>query len=128
MASLHSSAATFAAADTNVELGLDGPYLGKVDLELLGTPYELDMTSTIRTARRQAHVHLSLQSPDRSPAVAVAIAATSASASQSCRLLLGVSLGGPGRLPLVRTTGLRQKPLQLGDAGFCVGPGARSAW
>ena len=113
MASLHSSAATFVAADANVELGREGPHRGKVDLEPLGRPHELDMTSTIRTARRQAHVDLPIQSANRSHAVAVGVAA---SASRSCRLLLGVSLG-EGRRALAPTTGLRQEPLQLRDAG-----------
>ena len=113
---LHSLAATLTAADVDVELGDDWADRGKVDLELLGGPLELEITTAVGAGRRQWCRELTVDRADRRHAVAVVTVGVAPLPAGLGRLLDRVVLRERSGLALARTTGLVKEPLEFGDA------------
>src|SRR5579875_1795843 len=116
MPSLHSLATTPTAADVDVELRDDGADRGRVDLELLGGPLEIEITAAVGAARRQRCRELTVERSDRRHAVAVATVGVTPLPAGLGWLLDRVALGERSGLALARTTGLVKEALELGDA------------
>jgi hypothetical protein len=84
-----------------VELRGDRAHRGKVDLERLGGALQLDLTATVRAARRERYIDLPVRSADGSHAADVATTNVAAATSRPCRLRLASPLenGAAWRLP-----------------------------
>ena len=98
-----------AATDADVEPRGDRAHRGKIDLELLGGPLELEhLAAAVRTARRQRRVELPVDGPTGAMRWPWRPWARRCLPSRAWPAPLRVALGERGGLALARTTGLER--------------------
>src|SRR6266508_739625 len=114
MAALDAASTAPAAAHAHPEAGDDGTRLGKLGLELVGPPLEVDALAAVRAALGQRCINGAVGLRWRGP-MAMPTVELAPPAPRSGGLVVRFAFGERCRLALARTAGLLQQPLQLRD-------------